>query len=813
MPSTPAADSRRRAEIEAKRAKLAELKRAREERSSRLQAGRGAPSSGSQTNTPASVASTSRREIDDLLATLVGTASSPSQRTPKTSAGTLSAHDEVMQYASPRKSTAAHSDFDGSESIGPSATLISRADGGHSERRHDATSPLGFQAVPDMVDTSTELFEFPQKEKVYYTKEVQTTADSKGTDIDTDEGILTSLTNGNGIGAESHSSISPATEAAIRKKLLEEQAESLEKERQLKREEEELERQIEEELRIMSPEEIQTIFGTQDFSDFVESSSKIVERALTDAYDYMKDYSIAGASSTDDAARDEVKLARCFWDEKLCRGRSITSIDWSSKYPELVAVSYSRSSIVSESSPDGLVLIWNMHLSERPEFIFQAQTDVLSVCFSPFHPNLIIGGTYSGQILIWDTRSRARAGAGAIAVAGAGGGGGSSSSSSGSIGALPSLKTPLSALTGHTHPVYSLSVVGTQNANHLITASTDGLVCSWMLPDMLARPVDTLQLLNQAHAKTDEVSVTSLGFLQQGRVETNAFWVGTEDGSVWMASRYDRAGAKAGLQPGGGAVGAHAAPVTSLDFHRASGGASGSHHGVSGIDFSDLLLTSSMDWTARLWRVPNASASAASVNASTPLRGASGSIGGSISTGLSSSMAAMASVQSQGKVMTPLFTFDDYSDYVLCVQWHPTHPSLFATCDASGVLHVHDLLRDVERPVAQVRVGVDGAGGIQAGPAVASSTTSSTVSPAVVNGAVASASSAAGLNKLAWDRSAEARRLACGGTDGRVYVLDVGRLAATTGSGEDWVELGRLIGRATASTMASGGRLGGGPGR
>jgi dynein intermediate chain len=39
-----ASDTRRRAEIEAKRAKLAELKRAREERSSRIAAGRAAGS-------------------------------------------------------------------------------------------------------------------------------------------------------------------------------------------------------------------------------------------------------------------------------------------------------------------------------------------------------------------------------------------------------------------------------------------------------------------------------------------------------------------------------------------------------------------------------------------------------------------------------------------------------------------------------------------------------------------------------------------------------------------------------------------------
>lgn len=86
------------------------------------------------------------------------------------------------------------------------------------------------------------------------------------------------------------------------------------------------------------------------------------------------------------------------------------------------------------------------------------QSDVLSVSFSPFNPNLVFGGTYSGQILLWDTRSKH----------------------------LPVLKTPLSA-AGHTHPVYAMQIVGTQNAHNLITSSTDGLVCSWLV-DMLAQP-------------------------------------------------------------------------------------------------------------------------------------------------------------------------------------------------------------------------------------------------------------------------------------------------------------------------------------
>lgn len=36
------------------------------------------------------------------------------------------------------------------------------------------------------------------------------------------------------------------------------------------------------------------------------------------------------------------------------------------------------------------------------------QSSVMSVCFARFHPNLVVGGTYSGQIVLWDNRSHRR---------------------------------------------------------------------------------------------------------------------------------------------------------------------------------------------------------------------------------------------------------------------------------------------------------------------------------------------------------------------------------------------------------------------
>lgn len=50
---------------------------------------------------------------------------------------------------------------------------------------------------------------------------------------------------------------------------------------------------------------------------------------------------------------------------------------------------------------------------------------------------------------------------------------------------------------------------------------------------------EALDLINPLQAKADGVSVTTMAFPPN---ETTTFWVGTEDGNVYQANRYDRAG-------------------------------------------------------------------------------------------------------------------------------------------------------------------------------------------------------------------------------------------------------------------------------
>ena len=86
------------------------------------------------------------------------------------------------------------------------------------------------------------------------------------------------------------------------------------------------------------------------------------------------------------------------------------------------------------------------------EIITPLPLQVMSATFARFHPNFILGGTYSGQIVLWDNRVPKR---------------------------TPVQRSPLSA-AAHTHPVYCMRVVGTQNAHNLISISTDGKVSAML---------------------------------------------------------------------------------------------------------------------------------------------------------------------------------------------------------------------------------------------------------------------------------------------------------------------------------------------
>nr|CAD7454623.1 unnamed protein product [Timema tahoe] len=339
-------------------------------------------------------------------------------------------------------------------------------------------------------------------------------------------------------------------------------------------------------VRELSEEEKQMIILTEDFQRFFDRAARVMERALSESIDIYTDYT--GINDGEEGGQ-------------TTEGGEI-------EFPELLVASYHNNDD-SPNDPDGVCLVWNTKFKKTtPEYIFHCQSPVMAATFARFNPNLILGGTYSGQIVLWDNRVQKR---------------------------TPIQRTPLSA-AAHTHPVYCMNVVGTQNAHNLISISTDGRLCSWSL-DMLSQPQETLEL---QHKQGKAIAVTCLAFPHN---DVNNFVVGSEEGSVYTACRH---GSKAGVTE---TYDGHQGPVTGISTHAVQGG----------IDFSHLFLTSSFDWTVKLWSL---------------------------------------------KENKPLYSFEDNGDYVYDVAWSPIHPALFATVDGTGRLDLWNLNQETEVPVASVIV-------------------------------------------------------------------------------------------------------------
>jgi len=77
-------------------------------------------------------------------------------------------------------------------------------------------------------------------------------------------------------------------------------------------------------------------------------------------------------------------------------------------------------------------------------------------------------------------------------------------------------------------------------------------------------------------------------------------------------------------------------------------------------EMSDLMLSSSMDWTVKLWNPKNA------------------------------------------YKHDPIHTFESSQEYIYDVQWSPVHPTVFAQVDGDGYIDVWDMNKDWDTPIAHM---------------------------------------------------------------------------------------------------------------
>ena len=87
----------------------------------------------------------------------------------------------------------------------------------------------------------------------------------------------------------------------------------------------------------LSAPAMENVLASPAFQDFLASSSKIVQRALSDSYDYLRDYTVTADAEGEAVEKEQVRLVGTWFDESWGRGRSVTGVEWSPK------VSYSAS--------------------------------------------------------------------------------------------------------------------------------------------------------------------------------------------------------------------------------------------------------------------------------------------------------------------------------------------------------------------------------------------------------------------------------------------------------------------------------------
>ena len=116
--------------------------------------------------------------------------------------------------------------------------------------------------------------------------------------------------------------------------------------------------------------------------------------------------------------------------------------------------------------------------------------------------------------------------------------------------------------------------------HNIVTVSTDGHLCVWG-DNNLHDPSSEIVLAN--NKSKEEITTTAFDFEAR---DTGNILLASDEGVVYKARVYDKEGIYDQHQ-------AHAAPITNLQFHPS--------HKHSASSYSDLYLTSSYDWTVRLW--------------------------------------------------------------------------------------------------------------------------------------------------------------------------------------------------------------------
>jgi len=176
--------------------------------------------------------------------------------------------------------------------------------------------------------------------------------------------------------------------------------------------------------------------------------------------------------------------------------------------------------------------------------------------------------------------------------------------------------------------------------HNIVSVSTDGHLAVWNDANLHKPTHEVLLKMGK-----DEVTTNSFDFPAR---DNQTVVLGSDEGYIYKAKlTYDQ---KDTIYD---SIQAHDAPMTAVEFLPV--------HKSAPTHMSQLFLTSSYDWTVKLW----------------------------------------SNSQSTNR---PLYTFESCKDYVYDVKWSPKHPAVFACGDGSGKLDIWNIHNDTEVPLYSTTV-------------------------------------------------------------------------------------------------------------
>ncbi|XP_037121970.1 dynein intermediate chain 2, axonemal [Syngnathus acus] len=185
--------------------------------------------------------------------------------------------------------------------------------------------------------------------------------------------------------------------------------------------------------------------------------------------------------------------------------RTVTCLSWHPDGGRKLAAAYSCLEFQKAStdmSPDAY--IWDLENPNKPELTLKPASPLVCLDYNPKDPHTLVGGSYNGQIVFWDTRK----------------------------GSQP---TDVSSLEqSHRDPVYKAIWLQSKTGTEAFSASTDGQVLWWDVR-RLSEPTEQLILDMGREGNLDRaLGAISLEF--EPTMPTK-FMVGTEQGTVVSCNR------------------------------------------------------------------------------------------------------------------------------------------------------------------------------------------------------------------------------------------------------------------------------------